>query len=161
MHHANLPPVEHYHSTGSWEGFAPVDRLQAAAGTGPLHVAKSEGGENAVSALGSSELVGGNWAFFLADGSEGFTVGVLPGGAFGFDDRHAHPLPGTTEIRPAPIGDEAYFSRPGPTGGGAATPSRETMLDVEVENSWVQVSSTELTEDQLLAVARAVIQNLS
>lgn len=143
------------------DGFAPTDRLKAAADIGPLHVAKSEGGENAVSALGSSELVGGNWAFFVADGSDGFAVGVLPGGGFGFDDRHAHPLAGTTEIRPAPIGDEAYFSRPGSTVADPTEQSRATTLDVKVKNSWVQVESIELTDDQLVAVARTVIENLS
>ena len=143
------------------DGFAPLDRLQAAAGTGPLRVVKSEGGENQVSALGSSQIVGGNWAFFIADGSDGFSVGVLPGGGFGFDDRHAHPLSGTTEIRPAPIGDEAYFSRPGSTVPNDSTPGRDTMLDVKVKNSWVQVDSVSLTDDQLVAVARAVIANRS
>ncbi|MGH1547924.1 hypothetical protein ACRAWB_01565 [Leifsonia poae] len=143
------------------DDFAPLDRLQAAAGTGPLRVVKSEGGENEVSALGSSEIVGGNWAFFIADGSEGFSVGVLPGGGFGFDDRHEHPLAGTTDIRRAAIGEEAYFSRPGSTVPGDTTPSRDTLLDVKVKNSWVQVGSVALTDDQLLAVARAVIENLS
>ena len=155
------PPGGSLRGVTTTDGFAPADRLQAAAGTGPLRVAESEGGENAVSALGASGLVGGNWAFFVADDSEGFSVGVLPGGAFGFDDRHAHPLAGTTEIRPAPIGDEAYFSRPGSTVDVPTGPSRVTMLDVKVKNSWVQVDSVVLTDDQLLAVARAVIENLS
>jgi hypothetical protein len=35
------------------------------------------------------------------------------------------------------------------------------MLDVKVKNSWVQVDSVGLTDDQLVAVARTVIENLS
>ncbi len=146
----------------SSEGLLPLDRLQAAAGTGPLQAVKSEGGENAVSALGSARLVGGHWATFAeVDGPKSVTIDALPGGTFGFDDRRAHPPAGTTEIAPAPVGEEAFFSRAGSSLRDDPTPGAVRLLDVKVKNSWVQVASTTLTDDQLIAVARAVIQNLS
>ncbi|WP_158862902.1 hypothetical protein [Leifsonia sp. AG29] len=143
------------------DGFLPLDRLEAIVGDGALRAVKSEGGEYLVSTLGSSALVGGYWASFADHNGDGLGIAVLPGGAFGFDDRQAHPIPGTTGVHAVDVGDSAVISVPGSTVPGDAGPGKARVLDVKVRNSWVQVDSTTLGDDKLIEVARAVIDNLS
>ena len=118
-------------------------RSQGPCGIPSPRVVKSDDGEYSTSLFNVDRQVGGYSCDWVTDSSSTASaqVAVLPGGA-GYAPRVR-----TTGSRDLPgIGDSAFV---GP----------DDRLNVIAANGWVQVSATGATDDQLVALARVVLEN--
>jgi hypothetical protein len=136
-------PTPDLRGTKGCDGLAMADQLKTTAGLQDAREVKSDGGEYSTSLFDIDRQVGGFWCSWTSDTtSDAYaSAAILPGGAsFAQQARVA----GSRDI--AGLGDSAFISPKG-------------RLDVVADGGWVQVSAPGATDDQLVALARVVLQN--
>jgi hypothetical protein len=143
--------------TGSIAGAATCDQLATPAQITSVfqvegaHEAKGEGGEDAISTLGSAQLVGSYYCLLTGLTSDsGLELAVLPGGASYVDtaERARVASGGAPAQVVTGVGDRALYDQ------------KSGTLDVVAGGGWVQVSDTPARLDQLTAMAKVVLSNL-
>jgi hypothetical protein len=124
------------------DGLLTPDQISAVTGWQGVHAYKADGGENAVSTLEANKLVGSFYCAFTAASDQGVDASVLPGGA-----SYAVATRPADAVDVAGIGTSAYR-----TGN---------ELDIVADSGWVQVQGGPLTDEQLIALARRLLANVS
>ncbi|NEN07326.1 hypothetical protein G3T36_15810 [Diaminobutyricibacter tongyongensis] len=136
-------PTPDLRGTTGCDGLATAGQVATTVGLDSPRVVKDDGGEYSTSLFDIDRQVGGYWCVWVSDtGSSAYaSVAILPGGAsFAPKARVA----GSRDI--AGLGDSAFVSPDG-------------RLDVIAANGWIQLGDPGATEEQLVALARTVLQN--
>jgi hypothetical protein len=144
------PPSGSIHGASTCDEIAtPQQIIDAIPGTQDPREAKGEGGEYAISTLGSAQLVDSYYCISTGTpDSSGLRLGVLPGGASYVSAAKAADPDGEAAQAVSGVGESAYYF-----------PS-EGILDIIAGHGWVEVGLKGAPVDQLIALGAVALKNL-